>query len=109
MVDALSSVLSATVRAQSKNPAYVGDTQKTATQEATSAPEDFSSMLGKMFVQTSEALAKAEASAIGAVQGKVSVQQAVEAVMSADQSLQAAIAVRDKVTSAYLELSRMTI
>jgi flagellar hook-basal body complex protein FliE len=107
MVDALSSVLSATVRAQSKSPAFLGNAQ--AATPVASNPEDFTSMLGKMFVQTSEALNKAEASSIGAIQGKVPLQQAVEAVMAADQSLQTAIAVRDKITNAYLELSRMAI
>ena len=41
------------------------------------------------------------------MQGKASVQQVVEAVMSAEQTLQSAIAIRDKVVAAYLELSRM--
>ncbi len=41
--------------------------------------------------------------------GKASVQQVVEAVMSAEQTLQSAIAIRDKVVSAYLEISRMAI
>ena len=36
-------------------------------------------------------------------------QQVVEAVMSAEQTLQAAIAIRDKVVTAYLEISRMAI
>ena len=36
-------------------------------------------------------------------------QQVVEAVMAAEQTLQSAIAIRDKVVSAYLEISRMAI
>ena len=39
---------------------------------------------------------------------KASVQQVVDAVMSAEQTLQRAIAIRDKVVSAYLEISRMS-
>ena len=35
--------------------------------------------------------------------------EAVDAVMNAEQSLQAAIAIRDKVVSAYLEISRIQI
>ena len=42
-------------------------------------------------------------------QGQASVQQVVEAVMSAEQTLQGAIAIRDKVVAAYLEISRMQI
>lgn len=41
--------------------------------------------------------------------GQASVQQVVEAVMSAEQSLQTALAVRDKVVAAYQEISRMQI
>jgi flagellar hook-basal body complex protein FliE len=33
----------------------------------------------------------------------------VDAVMSAEQSLQAAVAIRDKIVTAYLEISRMAI
>ena len=50
-----------------------------------------------------------EATAISGLQGKASVQQVVEAVMSAEQTLQTAIAVRDKVVGAYQEITRMAI
>jgi flagellar hook-basal body complex protein FliE len=43
------------------------------------------------------------------MQGKMPVQQVVEAVLSAEQSLQTAIAVRDKVVAAYQEISHMAI
>jgi flagellar hook-basal body complex protein FliE len=33
----------------------------------------------------------------------------VDAVMNAQQTLQAAVAIRDKIVSAYLEVSRMSI
>ena len=46
---------------------------------------------------------------IAGMRGQASVQQVVDAVMSAEQTLQGAIAIRDKVVSAYLELSRMSI
>ena len=35
--------------------------------------------------------------------------EVVDAVMSAEQTLQAAVAIRDKIVSAYLEISRMAI
>ena len=50
-----------------------------------------------------------EAAALGGLQGKSSVQEVVQAVMSAEQSLQAALAIRDKVVAAYQEISRMAI
>jgi len=50
-----------------------------------------------------------EASAIAGVKGSASAQQVVEAVMAAEQTLQAAITIRDRVVAAYQEISRMTI
>jgi flagellar hook-basal body complex protein FliE len=51
----------------------------------------------------------AEAASISGVGGKANIQQVAEAVLAAEMTLQSAIAVRDKVTAAYLELSRMAI
>ena len=70
---------------------------------------DFSSMLGDLAVKAAGEVRNAETQSIAGVRGQASVQQVVEAVMSAEQSLQTAIAVRDKVVSAYLEISRMSI
>lgn len=50
-----------------------------------------------------------EASALAGLQGKASTREVVDAVMKAEQSLQTVIAVRDKVISAYLEITRMSI
>ncbi|HEY0329365.1 MAG TPA: flagellar hook-basal body complex protein FliE [Rhodopseudomonas sp.] len=50
-----------------------------------------------------------EAASISGMQGKVSAQRVVEAMMSAERTLQMAVAVRDKVVQAYQEVSRMAI
>ncbi len=50
-----------------------------------------------------------EATAISGITGNTSVQKVVESVMQAEQALQTAIAVRDKLVSAYQEISRMAI
>lgn len=80
---------------------------------ATAAPEtpavDFGAMLGQLAANASSTLKNAEAASISGVRGQASVQQVVEAVMSAEQTLHGALAIRDKVVSAYLELSRMQI
>lgn len=73
------------------------------------SPGEFSSMLTQMINDTAQELQKAEATSLAAIQGKANIQDVVQAVMTAEHSLQAAIAVRDKVTAAYLELSRMAI
>jgi flagellar hook-basal body complex protein FliE len=70
---------------------------------------DFSSVLAKAALSAIETLKAGEATAISGVQGKASVQQVAEHVMAAEQTLQTAIVVRDKVVAAYLELGRMQI
>jgi flagellar hook-basal body complex protein FliE len=73
------------------------------------ASADFTAMLGDLMTNAAATVKHAEAASIAGIKGQASVQQVVEAVMSAEQNLQGAIAVRDKVVSAYLELSRMQI
>ena len=43
------------------------------------------------------------------MEGKTPVQQVVRSVLDAQQALQTAVAVRDKLVSAYQEVSRMAI
>ena len=50
-----------------------------------------------------------EATALAGINGKASTNQVVQAVMTAEQTLQAAIAIRDKVVTAFLEIGRMQI
>jgi flagellar hook-basal body complex protein FliE len=78
-------------------------------QPATVQPSDFSSMLENMITDTLGTVRKAEATSIAGVQGNASIQQVAEAVLAAEMTMQGAIAVRDKITAAYLELSRMAI
>jgi len=70
---------------------------------------DFGAMLSQLASGAAGAVKTAEAMSLAGVRGQATVQQVVEAVMSAEQSLQGAIAVRDKVVGAYLEISRMQI
>jgi flagellar hook-basal body complex protein FliE len=56
-----------------------------------------------------DTLKTGEASSIAGIQGKASVQQVAQAVMAAEQTLQTAIAIRDKVVAAYQEIARMAI
>jgi len=76
---------------------------------AETSSSDFADLLGGLFNSASNAVKTAEATSIAGIKGKATVQQVVEAVMNAEQSLQGAIAVRDKVVAAYLEISRMQI
>ena len=68
-------------------------------------------MLGHSFPtrRSSDLLQNAEQVSIQALRGDADTRQVVDAVMSAQQALQTTIAIRDKVVSAYLEISRMGI
>ncbi|WP_334150136.1 flagellar hook-basal body complex protein FliE [Hyphomicrobium sp.] len=72
-------------------------------------PTDFGTVLGRMTLDAISTLKQGEATAVAGVRGQATTQQVVEAVMASEQTLQASIAIRDKVVSAYLEISRMTI
>jgi len=69
----------------------------------------FSETLAHVSQDAIQRLKDGEAASLAGVDGQASVQHVVEAVMAAEQSLQTAIAIRDKVVSAYQEISRMTI
>jgi flagellar hook-basal body complex protein FliE len=89
--------------------AVQGDTSVRSRVAVSDASDDFGNMLARMASDTFDTLKAAEATSVAGITDKASVQQVVESVMAAEQSLQTAIAVRDKVVSAYLEISRMTI
>ncbi len=76
---------------------------------AAAQPLDFGDLLGQMVTGAAGAVRTAESAAIAGLRGQLPVAQVVEAVMAAEQTLQTAIAVRDKMVSAYLEVSRMAI
>ena len=69
----------------------------------------FASMIGEAATRTVDNLQQAEQLSARALQGDADMRSVVDAVMSAEQSLQAAVAIRDKIVTAYLEISRMAI
>ena len=73
------------------------------------AGTDFSAVMSQVASEAMGSLKAAETVSIQGVNGSASTQAVVEAVMNAERTLQTAVAVRDKVVSAYLELSRMQI
>jgi len=70
---------------------------------------DFASLLKGVGADAIDRLRGAENLSLDALSGKASTREVAEAVMSAEQTLQIAVGIRDKVVSAYLELSRMAI
>lgn len=81
-----------------------------ATKAPNVAPEvSFASALATASEKAVDTLHGAEALSLKALQGEVETRAVVDAVMNAEQTLQAAIAIRDKIVSSYLEISRMAI
>lgn len=71
---------------------------------------DFASAVAEAASRTIHTLGQAESVSMTALEGgNVQAREVVDAVMSAEQTLQAAISIRDKIVTAYLEISRMAI
>ena len=83
--------------------------------EAGSAARDraggasFAALLDQLGSNAIDNLKNAEHMSMAGIGETASVQQVVEAVMTAEQTLQAAVTIRDKAVSAYLEISRMNV
>ena len=71
--------------------------------------ESFLAALGDVVANANADLQRAEAMSLKGIKGEAETHEVVTAIMSAEQSLRMAVAVRDKVVQAYLELSRMQI
>ena len=70
---------------------------------------DFAAMVAQMASQTAETVRVAEVASQAGIKGEMPLTQVVDKVLEAERTLNSAIAVRDKVVAAYLELSRMQI
>ncbi|MBN9074666.1 MAG: hypothetical protein BGN87_21985 [Rhizobiales bacterium 65-79] len=71
--------------------------------------ETFESALANAAGKASGSLDHAQAVSIKALQGDADTREVVDAVMNAQETLSAAIAIRDKIVAAYLDVSRMSI
>ncbi|RRI07909.1 flagellar hook-basal body complex protein FliE [Mesorhizobium tamadayense] len=79
------------------------------TRPSESVSSSFAEALGQAATKTVNTLQNAEQMSIQALKGDADTRQVVDAVLSAQQALQTTIAIRDKVVSAYLEISRLSI
>jgi flagellar hook-basal body complex protein FliE len=77
--------------------------------EATDGTGSFASVLSDLATRTVGTLERAEQVSVQGLQGQADTREVVDAVMSAEQALTAAVAIRDKIVSAYMEISRMAI
>ena len=70
---------------------------------------DFAEALKEAAGKAVQTVQESEAVAIDALQGKADIQQVVDKVMAAERTLSAALAIRNKLVSAWQEISRMQI
>jgi len=91
------------------SPSVVGAGQAPGAASIAAAGNDFSTMLTQVTADAIDTMKRGEAAAIAGIEGKMPAQQVVAAVMEAERTLQAAIAIRDKTIGALLEISRMQI
>jgi flagellar hook-basal body complex protein FliE len=70
---------------------------------------DFGQVMAKVTSDAVQSLKKAETLSVQGIEGKADLQSVVQSVMSAQESLQTALALRDKSVAAYQEISRMSI
>ncbi|KQV43894.1 MULTISPECIES: flagellar hook-basal body complex protein FliE [unclassified Rhizobium] len=110
MIDAISTISSAISAAKGI----------TSTSEASLAPnvsgtvasgtsQSFASVMSNMASDMVNDLKTSEVASIQGIRGEANTREVIDAVMNAEQSLQTAIAIRDKVVTAYLEIARMPI
>ncbi|GGD27447.1 flagellar hook-basal body complex protein FliE [Aureimonas glaciei] len=70
---------------------------------------DFASVMAQVTTNAIDTMRNAEVVSVKGINGEASTQAVVSAVMDAERTLTTAVALRDKVVSAYQELSRMAI
>lgn len=108
MIDLLSAASTLTRSTASQRPSLDGPVGSAKASSAAGG-QDFGALIGEAIQGLAGQLRSAEAVSIGAIKGSASAQDVVEHVMVAEESLQTAIAVRDKIIAAYLEVGRMAI
>jgi flagellar hook-basal body complex protein FliE len=69
----------------------------------------FSDVLGSVVSDSINSIRQGEQTGVKGIEGSASTQDVTDAVMAAERSLQTAISIRDKLVSAFQEISRMPI
>jgi len=100
-VTALSSIGGASATARSSGPAPTAPSQANA--------PSFTELLGQIISGGVATIQGGESAAIQGMTGDTPPFKVVEAVMAAQRTLQEGLSIRDKVVSAYQEISRMAI
>ncbi|MGM4979904.1 MULTISPECIES: flagellar hook-basal body complex protein FliE [Rhizobium] len=75
----------------------------------TTAGMSFASVMSNVAKDSVNTLKEAENASFAGMKGQMSTREVVDKVMQADQTLQTAIALRDKLVSAFLDVTKMQI
>ena len=86
MIDQIASTANALSRTQPRRR-RTSSTPPSPPRRPAPRPRDFSSMITQMIAQTAEALHRAEATSVAGIHGQASVQNVVESVIGAEQTL----------------------
>ncbi|MBO6636537.1 MAG: flagellar hook-basal body complex protein FliE [Roseitalea sp.] len=69
----------------------------------------FGDILRDQIAATVNSVKTADSAAVAGLNGQMDTRAVTDAVMEAERSLQAAVAIRDKIVTAYLDMTRMAI
>ncbi|NEJ69517.1 flagellar hook-basal body complex protein FliE [Rhizobium phaseoli] len=91
------------------------DTENSASSSAATMPRtagaangmSFASVMGNMATDAVTSLKGAESMSFAGIKGTATTREVVDSMLQAEQTLQTAIAIRDKVVSAFLEVTKM--
>ena len=111
MIDAIQSVGAFSTMKEVEGTSLTASTALSLPSAGAAAPQSqsFGDVLGNMTTDAIRSMKSAEGVSLQAIRGEANTREVVDAVMSAEQSLQTAIAIRDKVVTAYLDITRMQI
>ncbi|HXV32150.1 MAG TPA: flagellar hook-basal body complex protein FliE [Sinorhizobium sp.] len=111
MIDAIQSVGAFSNTNETEGAKLTATTGLAMPQAGAAVPQSqsFAEVLGNMTTDAIRSMKSAEGISLQAIKGEANTREVVDAVMTAEQSLQTAMAIRDKVVTAYLEIARMQI
>jgi flagellar hook-basal body complex protein FliE len=111
MIDAIQSIGAFSAMKETEAASLTSSSSVVMPAAGTAVPQSqsFAEVLGNMTTDVIQSMKSAEGVSLQAVRGEANTREVVDAVMNAEQSLQTALAIRDKLVTAYLEIARMQI
>jgi flagellar hook-basal body complex protein FliE len=107
MIDSIQALTSASLASALKSATETEAASPVA--EAAKAGANFADFMSNISSSFVNNIKDAETKSVDGIMGKASLREVVDSVMTADQTLQTAMAFRDKIVSAYLEVVKMPI